>query len=117
MTLSDYVGELHARADQAEAVGATAPVHKMYRTIADELLSVSGAEPRPWTTAEVARYLSYTRQHVATLCRVGYFPGAEKPNGGEWRIPAESVLAHKHARKGCKPAENSLQSTPSLLHA
>lgn len=115
MTLTEYVGELHARADQAEAVGSTAPVHQMYRAIADELLSVSDVESRPWSTKETARYLSFTRQHVATLCRAGHFPGAEKPNGGEWRIPAESVLAHKSAGKACKTEAGPVSSTPSLL--
>lgn len=115
MTLTEYLNVLRKRSQDAEKMGATAPVHKVLAQIADELESVHDMPDRPMTTAEAAAYMGYTKQYVAALCRNGSLPGAERPHGGEWRIPRDAVREYMNVDKTCINRARNLPSTPTLI--
>lgn len=95
--LPDLLAEYERRREQAAAIGATAPVAKLYERVISELAAVDGVPDtaRLMDTAEAAHVLGREAVTVARMCGRGEFEGAHKTSGatGEWRIPAKSVYA------------------------
>lgn len=42
-------------------------------------------------TREAARRLGRSADTIRRMCEAGYFPGANRPHGGHWRIPSHEV--------------------------
>ena len=115
MTLADLIRELERRRSDAEDVGATAPVAKVYGAVLDELRAVDGVpafEARV-STGEAAEIEGVSRATVAKWCADGRYPHAEKTSdgrGGEWRIPLSDLRRPLPRRQGGRGPD-----TPTLL--
>ena len=104
MRLGELVAEWQRRKVEAERVGATAPLSKVYETvIADiEMIDGEGQAAKFVDCNAAAFHLGVTPTTVARWAKAGRFEGAAKTSGksGEWRIPLVSLKLVKAQPKG-----------------
>lgn len=114
MKLGELLTRYEARAREADALGSTAPVSRMYRAVIEELRQVDGigAAGRWMDTAEAADALAVSTKTVRRWITDGRFPSARKTSeDGEWRIPALEVYA------GAADGRREGTTTPKLWRA
>ncbi len=107
MTVADLIRQYERLRLDAERVGATAPLARVYATFIEELRSAgnAGGIERMMSTMEAASELGVEAKTIANWCADGRFPGAQKtsPKRGRWRIPSRDVYAFFGEKNGNSP--------------
>ena len=104
MTVPELIRQYERLRLDAERVGATAPLARVYATFIEELRSAGsgGGSESMMSSKEAASELGVEPKTVANWCADGRFPGAKKtsPKRGRWRIPSRDVYAFFGAKNG-----------------
>ena len=104
MTVPELIRQYERLRLDADRVGSTASLARVYGTFLEELRSVGSIEgvERMMNTAEAANELGVEPKTVANWCADGRFPGAKKtsPRRGRWRIPSRDVYAFFGEKNG-----------------
>lgn len=107
MTVPELIRQYERLRLDAERVGATAPLAKVYAAFIEELRSAGnvGGSERMMSTTEAASELGVEPKTIANWCADGRFPGAKKtsPRRGRWRIPSRDVYAFFGEKNGSSP--------------
>lgn len=107
MTVPELIRQYERLQLDADRVGATAPLARVYATFLEELRSAGNAVGvgSMMSTTEAASELGVESKTVANWCADGRFPGATKtsPKRGRWRIPSRDVYAFFGEKNGNSP--------------
>ncbi len=104
MTVPELIRQYERLRLDAERVGSTASLARVYAAFIEELRSAgnAGGSERMMSTTEAASELGVEPKTVATWCAEGRFPRAKKtsPKRGRWRIPSRDVYAFFGEKNG-----------------
>ena len=120
MTLEELLKEYERRVQDAQRIGAIAPVDKIYGVVLDELTALDGVSTPVgmMNTTEAGNLLRKAPKTVARWARLGRFPGAVRANGltGEWMLPPEAVWDVANGRSPKQDARPKLWSPRFAQH-